>query len=334
MDKELLEKLTSRAVEGTPASVDDVERLWLSMTPCDDNRWTEDEDIKQLCDAAARIAAARVPLKVDTCSIINARSGRCSEDCKWCAQSHKHHTGCEEYLYCDEGVLRNAVADCSRRGVRRFSLVCSGRKVPLKDIRVFAGMISRIHSEFPEVGLCASMGLLGADELKALRDAGVTRIHCNLETAASFFPSLCTTHTHADKLRTIAMAREAGLEVCVGGIIGMGETMRQRLELAEESRLAGAVSLPLNLLNPIAGTPMEHQPLMSEREAVVSAALMRFIVPDMVIRFAGGRARLSREATERMLRGGVNGAMVGDLLTTPGNSPEEDMAMFDEINHQ
>ncbi len=118
------------------------------------------------------------------------------------------------------------------------------------------------------------------------------------------------------------------MEVCVGGIIGMGETMRQRLELAEEARLAGAVSLPLNLLNPIPGTPLADTPLLGEREVVASAALMRFIVPDLCIRFAGGRARLSRATTERMLTGGVDGAMVGDLLTTRGNSPAEDMEMF------
>ncbi len=320
MDLELLKQIELQAVEGTPASVADAEALWLSISP--------DEDLAPLCDAAGRVAAARMGSHIDTCSIINARSGRCTEDCKWCAQAACHHTGCEEYPFCSESEFIDGVRTCADRGVHRYSMVCSGRKVALKDIRVFAAMYGRAHKEYPQVSLCASMGLLNRQELQALYDSGVRRYHCNIETAASYFPELCTTHTRADKLRTIALAREVGLEVCVGGIIGMGETMRQRLELAEEARLAGAVSLPLNLLNPIPGTPLADTPLLGEREVVASAALMRFIVPDLCIRFAGGRARLSRATTERMLTGGVDGAMVGDLLTTRGNSPAEDMEMF------
>lgn len=323
MDLELLKRIESQAVEGIPAGVDDAEALWLSIAP--------GESLDPLCDAAGRVAAARVGSHIQTCSIINARSGRCTEDCKWCAQSAFHHTGCEEYPFCSEKDFMDGVRTCAERGVERYSMVCSGRKVALKDIRVFSAMYARAHSEYPQVSLCASMGLLNREELQTLHDAGVRRYHCNIETAESYFPELCTTHTRADKLRTIALAREVGMEVCVGGIIGMGETMRQRLELAEEARVAGAASLPLNLLNPIPGTPLADTPLLSEREVTASAALMRFIAPDLCIRFAGGRARLSRETTERMLTGGVDGAMVGDLLTTRGNSPAEDMAMFGHL---
>ena len=326
MDLQLLHKLEQQALEGIPASVDDATTLWESIST--------DEDLTPLCDAAGRVAAARMGNHIDTCSIINARSGRCTEDCKWCAQSASHHTGCQEYPFCPEEEFIDGVRTCAERGVGRYSMVCSGRKVPLKDIRVFAAMYARARREYPQVSLCASMGLLNRQELQALYDAGVRRYHCNIETAASYFPELCTSHTRQDKLRTIALAREVGLEVCVGGIIGMGETMRQRLELAEESRLAGAVSLPLNLLNPIPGTPLADTPLLGEREVVASAALMRLVAPDLCIRFAGGRARLSRQATERMLTGGVDGAMVGDLLTTRGNSPAEDMAMFASIEQQ
>lgn len=323
MDLDLLNKIENNAIEGIPASVDEAYALWLSINA--------DESLDPLCDAAARVTTARRGSEIDTCSIINARSGLCSEDCKWCAQSASHHTGCREYRFCSEEEFISGTLTCARRGVKHYSLVCSGRKVPLKDIGVFASMCHRARKEAPQVSLCASMGLLNRQELQALYDAGVRRYHCNLETAASYFPQLCTSHTREDKLRTIAAARQVGMEVCVGGIIGMGETMRQRLELAEESRLAGAVSLPLNLLNPIPGTPLENTPLLEEREVIASAALMRFVAPDLCIRFAGGRARLSRQATERMLTGGVDGAMVGDLLTTRGNSPEEDMAMFAAI---
>lgn len=325
MDIELLKKIEERALKGIPTEIDQVMTLYESLDG--------DRDVDLLCDAAGRVAAARCSRAIETCSIINARSGRCSEDCRWCSQSLKHHTGCEEYRFCSDEAFSRGLDDCRRRGVQRYSMVCSGRKVPLKDIRVFCSMAEKARREAPEVQLCASMGLLGRDELQALYDAGVRRYHCNLETAESKFGELCTTHTRADKLRTIALAREVGMEVCSGGIIGMGETMRQRVELADEARRAGAVSLPLNLLNPIPGTPLENQPLLGEREAIISAALMRLVAPDLVIRFAGGRARLSKKATERMLTGGVNGVMIGDMLTTPGNSPEDDMAMFAELSH-
>lgn len=323
MDLQLLSRLEQAALQGIPACVDDAERLWLSIA--------ESDDTTALSDAAGRVAAARNGRHINTCSIINARSGRCSEDCKWCSQSHCHHTGCAEYLFCDESELERLFASAAARGVERFALVTSGRKVSRKDLERFGAMYRRMHEKYPEVKLCASMGLLGREEMEMLRDVGVSRYHCNLETAASYFPRLCTTHTTEDKLRTIGHAVDAGLEVCVGGIIGMGETMRQRLELADEARRAGAVSLPFNLLNPIPGTPLGGQPLLPEREVVISAALMRLVAPDVCIRFCGGRARLSREATERMLRGGVSGAMVGDMLTTPGNSPDEDMAMFASV---
>lgn len=324
MNNELLEKIEIQALEGIPATVDDAYALWLSFEG-------DDDEINLLADAAGRVAARRNGTGVQTCSIINARSGRCPEDCKWCSQSHAHHTGCAEYRFCSEAELDKLAGNADRRGVERFALVTSGRKVTLKDLETFGAMYRRLRLEHPGLSMCASMGLLGAEEMKALYDAGVRRYHCNLETAASYFPELCTTHTHEDKLRTIRCAREAGMEVCVGGIIGMGETMRQRLELAEEAREAGAVSLPFNLLNPIPGTPLGTQPLLNEREVIVSAALMKFVAPDVCIRFCGGRARLSREATLRMLRGGVSGAMVGDMLTTPGNSPESDMQMFSTL---
>ena len=320
MDLILLDNIEQKAVAGTGATVDEAEKLWLSIKP--------DDDITPLCDAAGRVARRRSGSHIQTCSKINARSGHCPEDCKWCAQSHCHHTGCREYLYCSEEELDRLVGNAAARGVERFSLVTSGRKVSVRDIERFGRMFRNIARKYPTVKLCASMGLLGPDEMKALYDAGVRRYHCNLETSASYFPSLCTTHTRADKLQTIENALAAGMEVCSGGIIGMGETMRQRLELAAECAAAGAVSMPFNLLSPIPGTPLENQPLLDEHEVIVSAALMRLVAPDLCLRFCGGRARLSRQATERMLNGGVTGAMVGDMLTTPGNSPEEDMKMF------
>lgn len=313
-----MDRALAAALAGIPVSVDDameLDRLY---------------DTDSLCDAADRIRRERCGDLMETCSIVNARSGRCTEDCKWCSQSMKHHTGIEEYDMVDEGTL-DAVVDATRRhGVGRLSLVTSGRKVARADIGRFCEIYRRAARQAPGVELCASMGLLGEDELRQLHDAGVTRYHCNLETSSTYFGELCTTHSHADKLRTIRAAQAVGMKVCSGGIIGMGETMRQRLELACDARDAGAVSMPVNILNPIKGTALENTPLIGEEEVARSIALMRFVAPDMIIRFAGGRARLSDRMTRRIMRGGLNGIMVGDLLTTVGNDACSDFRMIAE----
>lgn len=311
----MLNKIKARALEGVPASIDEALEL---------NRlYTADE----LADAADEIRAKQCGNVIDTCSIVNARSGRCTEDCKWCAQSKFHHTGVAEYEYIpEEEALRSAHMNHDAK-VRRFSLVTSGRKVAPADMKRFCNVFRRVEKE-TGMFMCASMGLLNREELQQLWDAGVRRYHCNLETSASYFPNLCTTHTHEDKIRTIKTAREIGMEICCGGIIGMGETMRQRLELAEEAREAGAHSIPINILNPIKGTPLEDVPLLDEEEIIRTVALFRFIAPKTTLRFAGGRMRLSQEAMARILRGGMNGALVGDMLTTVGNGMKEDKELF------
>lgn len=214
-------------------------------------------------------------------------------------------------------------------GVKRFSLVTSGRRVSLKDADKFCDDYRQLQ-ETTGLRLCASMGLVDKETLQKLKDAGVERYHCNMETSAAYFKTLCTTHTPDDKRRTIEAAKEVGMTVCSGGIIGMGETMRQRLEMAFELREMGVNSVPINVLNPIPGTPLEHTPLISDEEIVRTVAVYRFILPDKVLRFAGGRARLPRTTVERILRGGMNGAMIGDLLTTTGNDEADDFRLFRE----
>ncbi|MBD5185067.1 MAG: biotin synthase BioB [Bacteroidales bacterium] len=316
----LLDDVLARALKGIPASVEEGVKL---NNECSTN---------ELCRAAHAVRLSRCGSDIDTCCIVNGRSNMCSEDCKWCSQSRFHATSAETYPIVPESVSTATAVRNHRLGVRRFSIVTSGRRVTGPQLDEFCALMRKAGEATGGMYLCASMGLLGLDEMKKLRQAGVKRYHCNLETASDLFPSLCSTHSHADKLATIRAAREAGLEVCSGGIIGMGESMEQRLRLAAECRDSGAVSLPMNLLNPIKGTPLEATPLLPEEEVVRSAALMRLIAPDVVIRFAGGRARLSREATLKMLRGGVNGVMIGDLLTTAGNTPSADMEMIaDEV---
>lgn len=317
---QLLNTITARALQGIPATVDEAIAL--------NDRYTTD----QLCDAADTVRQRRAGNNIDTCSIVNARSGRCTEDCKWCAQSRHHSTGVTEYDYIPLDELMAHLEANTRKGVGRFSLVTSGRKVSPADLRRFCDMI-RACRRASSIGLCASMGLLDKDALTQLREAGVTRYHCNLETSASNFHNLCTTHTHADKIATIRAARAAGLEVCSGGIIGMGETMRQRLEMVQEARDAGAVSIPVNILNPIKGTPLQDTPPLSDDEIARTVALMRFVAPDAALRFAGGRARLSPRANRRILRGGMNGALVGDMLTTVGNNIDRDYELFRQTGY-
>lgn len=312
-----LSAVKAEALKGNPCSVDDA----LSIAAA--------YPLNDICDAADDIRKALTGDNIDTCSIINARSGKCSEDCKWCAQSARHHTGCDEYDMVPEETLNRIITVSNEKGVRRLSLVTSGRKVAPADIDRYCSTYRYIRSKSP-IFLCASMGLLSRSELQKLRDAGVRRYHCNLETSASFFPNLCSTHTHADKLRTISAAREVGMEVCSGGIIGMGETLGQRLEMIAEAREAGATSIPVNILNPIKGTPLQNTPPLSEEEIILTIALARLVAPEATIRFAGGRASLSPEATERILHGGLNGALVGNMLTTVGNDIDSDRNIFEK----
>ncbi|MCM1093505.1 MAG: biotin synthase BioB [Lachnospiraceae bacterium] len=317
----LLDEIKAKALDGIPASVEEALRL--------NDICTTDE----LADAANEVRLRWEGDTIDTCSIINARSGHCSEDCKWCAQSRFHSTGINEYEFVPkEEALKAAKINCEL-GIKRLSLVTSGRKVAPADMERFCELYKKISTE-TGLYLCASMGLLNLSELKMLKAAGVKRYHCNLETSSRFFGTLCTTHSHSDKLKTIKMAQEAGLQVCSGGIIGMGESMRDRLELAQEARDAGAVSIPVNILNPIPGTPLQDTPLISEDDIVRSVALMRLIAPKVTMRFAGGRMRLSKKTMERILLGGMNGALMGDMLTTIGNSVNDDKELFEKCGYQ
>ncbi|MCF6187586.1 MAG: biotin synthase BioB [Desulfobulbaceae bacterium] len=257
------------------------------------------------------------------CSIINARSGNCSEDCRFCAQSARHHTGVTSYEVVDTDEAMEQARDNDRHGIHRLSLVTSGRRLNDNGLGRMEDLYTAIKKE-TSFELCASMGLLDEQQMHRLAGMGVNRYHCNLETNKSFFPTVCTTHTYQDKVTTLRLAREQGMSLCSGGIIGMGETMEDRIDLAFELRDLEVQSIPINILTPIAGTPFADLEPLPVQEVLTTIALFRLINPDAIIRLAGGR-QLLEDDQYRCFTSGANGALVGNYLTTVGNSVARDL---------
>ncbi|MDO4600421.1 MAG: biotin synthase BioB, partial [[Ruminococcus] gnavus] len=290
-----------------------------------------EQPLEELCEAADEIRQMFCKNRFDLCTIINGKSGRCSENCKYCAQSACYHTEIEEYpLLGTEQITKQAKYN-EKQGALRYSIVTSGKALNDAEIEQICHSVRNIRQE-SKIAVCVSGGLLKKEQFQKLKEAGVTRIHNNLETSRRNFPNVCTSHTYEQKIESVLAALETGLEVCSGGILGMGESVEDRIDLALEIRKLGVRSMPVNILNPIPGTPYEKNPILTESEIRRMVAVFRFLLPDAWIRLAGGRGLLPDKGRSCFISG-ANAAISGDMLTTAGITIERDLQMLQELGY-
>ncbi|MEA4988453.1 MAG: biotin synthase BioB [Anaerovorax sp.] len=290
------------------------------------------EDVDALARAANEIRRYYCGNAFDLCTIINAKSGECTEDCKYCAQSSHYNACIQEYPLLPKKKLQDAALYNEKQGILRFSTVTSGRTLSDEEVDVLVESYQSIAS-ICKISLCASHGLLTQNQFIKLKNAGLSRYHNNLETSQNHFKNICTTHTYEEKITAIQAAQNAGLEVCSGGILGLGESMEDRIDMAFALKELHITSIPINILNPIKGTPFGNLSLLELEEIRRSIAIFRFILPKAVLRIAGGRGRLPDKG-DCLFQGGANAAISGDMLTTSGINIQEDKKMINKIGFE
>ena len=290
------------------------------------------QPLEDLCKQADNIRKHFCQDNFDICTIVNAKSGHCSENCKFCAQSAFNHTGAAEYPLLDKDEILSQAKRNHDQGILRYSIVTSGKRVSDQEVDEICKAIEEIKEKVG-IGVCVSMGLLNEDQFRRLKKAGASRVHNNLETSKGNFPNICTTHTFKDKVETIYAAKRAGLTVCSGGIMGIGESVEDRIDMAFTLRELGIKSVPVNMLNPIPGTPLENIKRLTVDDMRRIIAVYRFILPTASIRLAGGRGLMEDKGKSCFLSG-ANAAISGDMLTTSGISMETDMKLLDELGYK
>ena len=300
-------------------------------------RLNRDEDLGWLLEAElSELQAGAFLLQkhfrgnhIDLCTIVNGRSGRCSENCKYCAQSAYHHTGVEEYpLMSKEEFFRHAKAN-QEGGANRFSIVTSGRALSGKEFETVLEAYKEMNDTL-SIHLCASHGILTEEQLQKLYEAGVRQYHHNIETSKRYFPEICTSHTYDDRIKTIKLAQKAGLNVCSGGIIGMGETWADRIDMAISLSELNIKSIPINSLMAIPGTKLEGMPPLSGDDILRTIALFRFINPEADIRMAAGR-KLMPENGATAFKAGASASITGNMLTTSGTTMKDDLEILKKL---
>ena len=315
-----VDEMKDKVLRGEQIEREEALQLWAS--PLSRLREAADEIRRRMCGDG-----------FDLCTIVNGKCGRCSEDCKYCAQSAHYQTACEQTypLLPGEKLLEGAKHN-ERQAVLRYSIVTSGKRLSDQEIEQACESIRRIKEE-TSIEVCVSFGLLGEEEFRKIREAGASRVHCNLESSAGYFPQICTTHSYEEKIQTLNAAKRAGLSICSGGILGLGETVEDRIDMALTARELGVKSFPVNLLNPIPGTPYEKRKPLTNEEACRCVALFRFLLPDASIRLAGGRG-LVGDKGEACFLSGANAAISGDMLTTAGITVETDMELLHTLGFE
>lgn len=320
MYKKLLETLKENIRNGIPVSRREALRL-------------SDAPLEELTAAADEIRRECAGDGFDLCTIINGKCGRCSEDCRYCAQSAHYQADCpDSYPLLDTERLLEGARTNEAAGVLRYSIVTSGKRLSDREVNQVCESIRVIRRE-TSIEICVSFGLLGEEAFKKLRAAGASRVHCNLESSRRYFPSVCTTHTYDEKIETLKAAKRAGMSICSGGILGLGETMEDRIDMILTARSLGVKSVPMNLLNPIPGTPYENNRPLTGEEAQRCAAIFRFLIPDASIRLAGGRGLLEDKG-RACFQSGANAAISGNMLTTAGITVETDRKLIKELGYE
>ena len=271
--------------------------------------------------------------KFDVCTIINVKSGKCNEDCKFCAQSVYYNTNISQFPLLTKKQLKSKTLDIYNAGFKRISYVSSGRKINNKEFETIAETIKELKEDFEDIKLCISLGLLTKKQIEILERNGVDRLHNNLETSEEYFKQICTTHTYQDKLNCLNLVDNDDIKICSGGIFGVGENFEDRIDLALQLRRLKVKSIPINILNPIKGTPLENNKILSNEELCKIVAIFRFINPTSYIRLAGGRLLLE-DYGRKSFQSGANAAILGDMLTTKGVQFNHDIKMIKELGFQ
>ncbi|PIQ88435.1 MAG: biotin synthase BioB [Candidatus Omnitrophica bacterium CG11_big_fil_rev_8_21_14_0_20_42_13] len=317
----MLNGLKNKVLKGENLSFQEAEQLYS----------LPEEYLTDILSASSKIRTKYRHDAVSLCAITNARSGMCPEDCAFCAQSGYHNTSISTYPLISKDEMLNRAGDTFRQGTNRFCIVTSGRGINNDELSVICEAIGEIKRLYPNLKIDASLGILSEKDASKLKKCGLDRYNHNLESAESYFSKICTTHTYADRLRTAKIIKKAGIELCCGGIIGLGETDRQRIEFAFALKDLDIDSLPLNFLNPIANTQMMNFLPLRPLSILKTIALFRFILPTKEIRICGGRQVNLRNLQPLIFMAGADAIIIGNYLTTPGSRPQDDIQMIQDL---
>jgi biotin synthase len=318
-----IQNIGDKVLEGRSVSMKEILPLLEAKGP----------DVVDLVAVANRVRVEFNGNEIDLCSLLNAKSGKCSEDCAFCAQSAHYQTDAPTYPLMNADQMVKEAREAQKRRTGRFCLISSGRQLNDKEFEVILSGLDRIRKE-TTLDLDCSLGTLTEERAEALKRVGVTRYNHNLETAESHFSKICTTHSFQDRVQTIEVLKDQGFSICCGGIIGLGESPQQRLELAFSVKQLGIECIPFNILNPRPGTPLEHSEAIPPIEIIKTISLFRLVLPKGTIKIAGGREANLRDLQSLALLAGANGLIVGNYLTTPGRNAEDDLTMIKDVGFQ